>query len=794
MAEQNGKVEAPVFSTGLLDRLGVGMWALEIVEGKKPRMYADSVMSRLLGCPQGLTPEEVYERWSAGVNEKASVLLNNNLDRMASGVISEVQYPWNHPDGSRRTIRCGGTRDWSFTEGLRCEGTHRDVTNISHIDDEWRRRSVMLKSYFNYYNSRDALVILLVNLQNDRYATIKSSKEIEDRLPLNEEGSFSDYISRFVEVFATDLQSDKVLNFSDYAFLDHHFSNSPVYRQHFSAADEKGNTKWYRMTANRLNNNDMVVSLEDSTIRISENILMNTISNRLIGGFILNLELDSISVVKLTPFFNYLDDNTEPLTIPLGVELLCPHIDAEFREGWLHFASMENLLNVYNSQKRADYPFKAIYAGEHTWIRTTLYAVDTKMCKDPSLVLAFRKYSKDELDEVSQNEELLHQKEKLERDFRLINGIASQYISLKVVRTDGKFVVIFKDLDPSYGWSGRIYGNFWESFSSLLKDHCHPDDYQRMMYFSEKENIISMMRGRRRHVERFRFHLKDGSYIWMDLVLIRFDSNLDTDLTEFAYALANVDVEVHREKEYAQALEQAKISKEESRLKTQFVNNISHDIRTPLNAVIGYSQLLTLAGDSLTEAERAEYVNYIETSGELLTMLIDDILSISDIEHDILKLRMSDSSCNLICRKAVSCCMMRVPTGVKLYFTTEYDDSFTIKTDSNRVQQILINMISNSCKATVEGEIRVHCAPSSKDGFVDFVVTDTGCGVAPEKAEEIFNRFVSVDNNDSGAGHGLGLDICIKVSQRMGGFIWLDQSYSGGARFVLTLPIGNDCA
>lgn len=793
MTEQSAKVETPMFSPGLLGRLGVGMWALEIVEGQPPMMYADPVMKKLLGCSQELSPEELYQAWSAGVDEEAGMLLANNLEKMTNGIMSEVQYQWQRPDGSRRTIRCGGTRDWTFVAGIRCEGTHRDVTDLSHIDDEWRRRSVMLKSYFNYYNSRDALVILLVNLHKDRYATIKSSKEIDDRLPLNEEGSFSEYISRFVEVFETDIQSDKVMNFSDYAFLDSHFSNSPIYRQHFSIADEKGNTKWYRMTANRLNNNDMVVSLEDSTIRISESIMMNTISNRLIGGFILNLELDSISVVKLTPFFNYLDDNTESLTIPLGVELLCPHIDAEFREGWLHFASMENLLNVYNTQKRADYPFKAIYAGEHTWIRTTLYAVDTKMCKNPSLVLAFRKYSKDELDEVSQNEELLHQKEKLERDFRLINGIAAQYVSLKVVRIDGRFAVIFKDLDPSYGWSGRVYGNFWESFSSLLKDHCHPEDYKRMTYFSDKENIISMMRGRRRHVERFRFHLRDGSYIWMDLVLIRFDSNLDTDLTEFAYALANVDVEVHREREYALALEQAKISKEESRLKTQFVNNISHDIRTPLNAVIGYSQLLTLAGDTLTESERAEYVNYIETSGELLTMLIDDILSISDIEHDILKLRMSESSCNIICRKAVSCCMMRVPTGVKLHFTTEYDDGFTIKTDSKRVQQILINMISNSCKATVEGEIRVHCAPSSKEGFVDFVVTDTGCGVPPEKAEEIFNRFVSVDNNDSGAGHGLGLDICIKVSQRMGGFIWLDQSYSGGARFVLTLPIENDC-
>ena len=785
-----GQKENILSASNVLDSLGVGIWAMEIVEGQKPRMSVDSVVARLMGCPSDISPEDAYEAWQAGIDFEADLLLQDAMKRMFSGTVSEVQYYWNHPDGGRRLVRCGGRRDFSFSEGIRCVGTHRDVTGLSHIDDEWKRRRILLKSYFNYYNSRDALAIILVDLDTDRYATIKSDPSVESRVPLNDEGTFSEYVRRFSVEFVNGQQSEKVLNFQNYAFLDDFFKNSPVFRQHFSTVDEGGNVKWFRLTANRLSDNDMVVSLEDKTLRVSENIILDTISERLVGGFIFNLERNAVSVVKLTPFFDYLDDNTEKLTIPLGVELLCPHIDEEFRDGWIRFAGHKNLLEVYRRQRRADYSFKAMLAGEHTWLRTSLYAVDTKMSKEPSVVLVFRKYSQEELEEVSQNEEVLHQKEKLERDFHLIKGIAVQYVTLKVVKIDGRFSIIYKDLDPSYGWDNSSYTNFWDSYRAFILGHCHPKDRERMLDFAHRENIVSILNGRRRHLERFRFRMVDGSYIWMDFVLIRYDRDLDTELTEFAYALANVDVDVHRENEYASALKQARISREESRLKTQFVNNISHDIRTPLNAVIGYSQLLTLAGDSLSENERAEYMNYIETSGELLTMLIDDILSISDIEHDILKLRFSQSSCNQICRKAVSCCMMRVPTGVKLYFTTEYNDSFCIMTDPQRVQQILINLISNSCKATTEGEIRVHCCPSAKDGFVDFVVTDTGCGVPLEKAEEIFNRFVSVDNNDRGAGHGLGLDICIKISQRMGGYIWLDQSYKGGARFILTLPFG----
>lgn len=788
MTGQSEKLGMTLAESDVMKDLEIGVWALELVEGQKPRMFGDTIMRELLGCPEVLDPEKIYELWHAGIDEDADALLSDNLSRMIEGKVSEVQYSWRHPDGSLRIIRCGGQRNWSFTEGIRCEGTHRDMTEVVHIDEERISRQSIIRSYYNYYNYREALVILLVNMESGIYTTVKRHPRVDERVPLKDEGNLSEYLKHAIEVFADDGLGKTLLNFQDFSFLESHFKNSPVYRHHFLVHDESGEPVWLRLTANKLNGCDMIISLEDRTQKMTESIVLNTISNRLVGAFILNLSHDSISVVKRTPFFNYLDDNEGKLTISKGVEMLCPHIDEEFRQGWLDFAAVGRLSQLYNQNRRADYSFKTVFANEHTWMRASLYAIDQKLISTPSFVLAFRKYTKEELETVDQNEQVLREKEKLERDYHLIKGIAAQYVSLKIVQMDGHFSIIYKDWDSSYGWNNQGYDNFWESYKALMMAHCHPGDIDKMLKFTKKENVMDVLRGRRRYTVRFRFRMVDGSYKWMDLVLIRFDNKLNTKLTEFAYAIADVDQEVYKELEYAKALEQARISQEESRLKTQFVNNISHDIRTPLNAVIGYSQLLTLAGDSLTEQEKSEYVKYIETSGELLTMLIDDILSVSDIEHDILKLRFMDAPCNEICDKAVSCSMMRVPTGVNLYFTTEFDDKFCIWTDPKRVQQILINMLSNSCKATTEGEIHVHCGRSAKEGFVDFVVTDTGCGVPPEKAEEIFNRFVSVDNNDSGAGHGLGLDICIKISQRMGGYIWLDQTYTTGARFVLTLP------
>ncbi|MDY5824641.1 MAG: PAS domain-containing sensor histidine kinase [Candidatus Coprenecus sp.] len=768
-----------MFGQKLLECSEVGLWVMEIDEGKRRRLYVNSVMAGLLQCPQGLSPEDVYDFWNRGVKGDSQALVQENLKRMIEGKHSEVKYMWNHPDGNRRIVRCSGKRDYSYTGGLRFSGLHRDVTNVTHVDQESQLKDILLKSYYNFYTSKKALTVFLVNLDKDTFIPLKENNQQEG-------GCFSEYITDYAAKMTNEYAVSKVNTFKDFKFIKAYLESSPVYKVLVQHIDSEGESAWYRLSASRINSNDIIFSIEDRTSVMLGDIVKETILNNLIGGFLLNLKSNHVSKIKLSPFFSYLDDYSDNLTIRRGVELLCPHIDKDYVDGWLDFTSDKNIKKVYERKIRTDFSFQAIYSGEHTWIRSSMFPVGRDLCEDPSVVLVFRKYSKEELDNVYYTADIEHQKEIIESEFRLIHGLAHQYITLKVVRMNGDFSVVYKDFDPIYGWNKGEHDNFWESYRELISSHCHPDDKENMIRFANASEVSSALKGRRRHVERFRLRRTDDSYIWVNLVLIRYDHQLDTELTEFAYSLADIDENVKREIEYMQAIQEAQISKEESRLKTQFVNNISHDIRTPLNAVVGYSQLLAQASDIITESERMEYMKYIESSGELLTMLIDDILSISDIEHDILRINPQLCSCNTICDKAVSCCMMRTPVGVNMYYQSEFEDNYCIRTDQKRVQQILINMISNSCKATVRGEIWVDCRRSDKPGFIDFVVTDTGTGVNPEKAKEIFNRFVTIDENNTG--HGLGLDICMKISKRMGGEIWLDQEYKNGARFVLTLP------
>lgn len=222
-------------------------------------------------------------------------------------------------------------------------------------------------------------------------------------------------------------------------------------------------------------------------------------------------------------------------------------------------------------------------------------------------------------------------------------------------------------------------------------------------------------------------------------------------------------------------------------MKSMFVQNMSHDIRTPLNAIVGYSQLLGL-DDSLTEDERTEFVGYIEGSADMLSMLVDDVLSMSDIEQGNYAIAMTASSINDICEKSKNCSVMRVLAGVKMYCTSEVDDSFRIYTDPRRVQQILVNFLTNSCKHTTQGEIHVHCSISENPGMVTISVTDTGDGVPKDLADHIFERFKS----GTVGGHGMGLNICRILSEKLGGSVRLDTSYTSGARFLLLLPLQSE--
>ena len=222
--------------------------------------------------------------------------------------------------------------------------------------------------------------------------------------------------------------------------------------------------------------------------------------------------------------------------------------------------------------------------------------------------------------------------------------------------------------------------------------------------------------------------------------------------------------------------------------KTRFIQNMSHEVRTPLNAIVGFSQLLSLPDGALSPEEKDEFSAHIINNTKMLTMLLDDILNASAMDSGKYSFTFETADRDYIAQQAISSSEHRLQPGVSLTYVPEEKEPLEFTTDPRRVQQILINLITNACKHTAEGSIVVTSSLTETPGFLTYSVIDTGTGVPPEDAEKIFERLTKL--NEYVQGTGLGLSICRDIAGRMGGKVFLDTTHTGkGARFVFTVPL-----
>ncbi len=242
-----------------------------------------------------------------------------------------------------------------------------------------------------------------------------------------------------------------------------------------------------------------------------------------------------------------------------------------------------------------------------------------------------------------------------------------------------------------------------------------------------------------------------------------------------------------------QMLKEAKIKAEESdKLKSAFLANMSHEIRTPMNAVLGFANLLKR--EDIDEKTRIEYIDHILQSGEGLIKLINDIVDISKIESNQLKIDKVPVRINEILDQIYNryeeLLLLKNHTGLVLKYETALPDpDFTIITDPYRLQQILSNLINNAIKFTPAGDIKFGYSIVNSE--LEFYVQDEGIGIPEEKKEEIFKRFGKLEDPErmNKSGTGLGLSISKSLLDLLGGRIWLDSKSEKGARFCFTLPL-----
>ena len=251
--------------------------------------------------------------------------------------------------------------------------------------------------------------------------------------------------------------------------------------------------------------------------------------------------------------------------------------------------------------------------------------------------------------------------------------------------------------------------------------------------------------------------------------------------------IGKVMSDISEQKQVEASLQLAKEAAEDAtRAKSRFLANMSHEIRTPLNAVLGYSQLLMT--DTQLSAQQHERMSSILNAGQRLLHLINDILDLSKIEAGALHFRQDYFDLRQELNEIIA--LMRtkaIAKGINLNHDIQLPAPAIIKSDRQKIGQIILNLLGNAIKFTHSGEVKLTVHLDSNSIF--FTITDTGLGIAEQELQQLFAAFKQGKSGEESGGTGLGLVISKHIAESLGGKLTLDSKLGKGTRAHLHLPI-----
>jgi PAS domain S-box-containing protein len=337
--------------------------------------------------------------------------------------------------------------------------------------------------------------------------------------------------------------------------------------------------------------------------------------------------------------------------------------------------------------------------------------------------------------------------------------------------SDGKIIEINKGVN-------RITGYAYDEVNckSTL-------DLNLWQFVNERDQIVEEINSTGKVYEReVQFRKKSGEPITVLLSAEVITVNNERCL------LSSFDDITERKKHVSELIKAKEKAEENDKLKTAFLHNISHEIRTPMNAIIGFSALL--GEPDLTNDDQVFFTNKIQQSSNHLLSIITDIINISNIEAENVKINISEINLNLKLRSLYNRFLPdAIAKNLSLSYETTLDDNKSVfMTDSSKLVEILSNLIGNAVKFTEHGYIKFGY--NVEKNLIRFYVSDTGIGISANQHIKIFDRFYQVENKVSRQfeGTGLGLAICKSYVELLGGKIWLTSEKDKGSVFYFTVP------
>ena len=370
---------------------------------------------------------------------------------------------------------------------------------------------------------------------------------------------------------------------------------------------------------------------------------------------------------------------------------------------------------------------------------------------------------------------------------KVAQALAGDYFSIYVVDPETDNFVEYSAAEEYEKLGLDKSGEDFFNISRKNLEHLiYPDDRDRFMAVFTKERILSILKRDGSFTTKYRLMLEDEpTYVSMKATLL-----VDEDGSHLVIGTNNIDAQMKREQEFQQKMSDAR-----NKAKNDFLANMSHDIRTPMNAIVGYTNI---ANSNLDDHELVrDSLAKIGSSSHFLLSLINDVLDMSKIESGMMQLNEAPCDLAMIFKRIEDITSLQAK---KKNLNTQYNKEGVIHThvlaDELRIEQILINIVNNAIKYTPDGrdvELKAEELGMAEDGKIRyrFTIKDTGIGISEDYLPYIFDSFTRGQSTTINRiqGTGLGLAITAKVVEQMGGTIEVESKINEGSKFTVTLDL-----
>ena len=894
----------------ILHEAQTGLWAIELEEGREPRMYADKAMLELLGFTGEPSPEECYRGWYDRIDADYYPMVQDVVRRMCLDERAEVEYPWHHPLWGQIYVRCGGIRDKNYKEGTCLLGYHQNITNTVMLKQEYD--TILEKLNENFKG------IILCNLHTGEYRIIKATEQLE---------AFGEGAADF-ETFFRNYAEREIVPQNRELFLN---GVNPEYIQKRFHEDSSGVEVIYRTKEKRWRRIKVVPlkqysdaypwviaameeqdgEMEKQIDQASAQVAVSQIYTLLISVDCEKAEYNCMyysgELLKLSRRGRYPDFREQAVkNMPAEDRREFERIfnaenygTGEYREGMLHMYDQEGRLHSYSYysalisqnyedrilltvknvddkyeiqrreailanlcecyysiylfdyvnnteeaiwqedfiQKNREFPKGALdvyyekfvkhyvypedqekmrRAGSIDFLRQTLsveqpvYEVDFRRIYPDSIrwvrarfsiaeiqdgVLTRVIFASMDINEQKLTELMEEQQKKLYFESQnIIKGLSAFYHSVfyvDLVEETFQTFVIREDVADRLNHSdeyGALFGIYYEHL-------IHEEDKERF----KQEMCLTAIKKRVQEGETI-YDLEyrrdySGYYGWMRIHIILAESRNGAPI-KIILASHNVEKEKEQEAQSQQALFAAyEAARNANEAKSHFMAQMSHDIRTPMNAIIGMTAIAM--GQADNEERVKDCLQKISLSSSHLLHLINEVLDMSKIERGQITLTEAPFSLKGMFHEIGSIVYNEsMEKGQALRFLTDDIIHDNLLGDAGKIRQVLINLINNAIKYTpCGGTITVTSKEMTSGipgvGCFVFTVEDNGIGISEEFLDHIFVPFAREENCHvrKVQGTGLGMSISHGIVTAMQGSIRVESKQGAGSRFIVTLTI-----